>query len=187
MAREDLPDQQRAVLELLLPRGRTPGRPRVWPWRKLIDGIRLRVRTGIPWRDVPAEYGPWGRVYDLFRWRLRRVGCPRTGALARRAHHQSAPGGRAGQKTMLIVVTAGQRDDSPQFKTVLERVRVPRPGPGRPRTRPRRGTSGQGVCVPWRPRLLRRRGIHSTVSAFDLVHDVLNMDLLSRRNTTLLS
>lgn len=33
----------------------------------LIDGIRFRVRTGVPWRDVPAEYGPWGRVYDLFR------------------------------------------------------------------------------------------------------------------------
>ncbi|WP_433446248.1 transposase [Streptomyces sp. CA-142005] len=24
--------------------------------------------TGVPWRDVPAEYGrPWGRVYDVFR------------------------------------------------------------------------------------------------------------------------
>ncbi|MFE6900635.1 transposase [Streptomyces sp. NPDC057717] len=33
----------------------------------MIDGIRFRVRTGIPWRDVPAEYGPWGRIYDLFR------------------------------------------------------------------------------------------------------------------------
>ncbi|MFD7239595.1 transposase [Streptomyces syringium] len=68
MARGDLTDEQWAVLEPLLPRGRVPGRPRVWPWRKLIDGIRLRVRTGIPWRDVSAEYGPWGRVFDLFRW-----------------------------------------------------------------------------------------------------------------------
>ncbi|CQR65309.1 Transposase [Streptomyces leeuwenhoekii] len=33
----------------------------------MVDGIRFRVRTGIPWRDLPAEYGPWGRVYDLFR------------------------------------------------------------------------------------------------------------------------
>ncbi len=32
-----------------------------------MDGIRFRVRTGIPWRDLPAQYGPWGRVYDLFR------------------------------------------------------------------------------------------------------------------------
>ncbi|MGW6755893.1 transposase [Streptomyces sp. NPDC055006] len=33
----------------------------------MIDGIRFRVRTGIPWRDVPTKYGPWGRIYDLFR------------------------------------------------------------------------------------------------------------------------
>ncbi|MET9047477.1 IS5 family transposase [Streptomyces sp. NPDC004362] len=33
----------------------------------MIDGIRFRIRTGIPWRDVPTQYGPWGRVYDLFR------------------------------------------------------------------------------------------------------------------------
>src|SRR3954471_10019106 len=43
------------------------GRPPVWSRRQLIDGIRFRVRTGVPWRDVPVEYGPWGRVYDLFR------------------------------------------------------------------------------------------------------------------------
>ncbi|MEV8547911.1 transposase [Streptomyces sp. NPDC051572] len=45
------------------------GRPPVWPRRQLIDGIRFRVRTGVPWRDVPVKYGPWGRIYDLFcRW-----------------------------------------------------------------------------------------------------------------------
>lgn len=28
-----------------------------------------RVRTGVPWREVAVEYGPWNRVYDLFhRW-----------------------------------------------------------------------------------------------------------------------
>ncbi|MET8137456.1 transposase [Streptomyces sp. NPDC005251] len=27
----------------------------------------LVVRTGIPWRDIPTKYGPWSRVYDLFR------------------------------------------------------------------------------------------------------------------------
>ncbi|WP_435839396.1 transposase [Streptomyces brevispora] len=35
--------------------------------RRLIDGIRWRVRTGAPWRDPPAEYGPWQTVYGLFR------------------------------------------------------------------------------------------------------------------------
>ncbi|MEV4881532.1 transposase [Streptomyces cyaneofuscatus] len=35
--------------------------------RRLIDGIRRRVRTGAPWRDLPPEYGPWQTVYGLFR------------------------------------------------------------------------------------------------------------------------
>lgn len=47
--------------------GKKPCRPLTWARRQLIDGIRFRVRTGVPWRDMPAEYGPWGRVYDLFR------------------------------------------------------------------------------------------------------------------------
>ena len=55
------------MLELLLPKGEKPGQPSIWTQRQLIDGIRFRVRTGIPWRDMPADYGPWGRVYDLFR------------------------------------------------------------------------------------------------------------------------
>ncbi|WP_309248661.1 transposase [Streptomyces sp. MNP-20] len=28
---------------------------------------RVRTRTGAPWRDVAARYGPWVRSYDLFR------------------------------------------------------------------------------------------------------------------------
>ncbi|MFC7979991.1 transposase [Streptomyces cinereoruber] len=34
--------------------------------RRPIDGIRFRVRAGAPWRDIPAEYGPWSRVWDRF-------------------------------------------------------------------------------------------------------------------------
>uniref|UniRef100_UPI003703F00B transposase n=1 Tax=Streptomyces rugosispiralis TaxID=2967341 RepID=UPI003703F00B len=37
----------------------------LWPRRLLIDGIRFRVRTGAPWRDVPVEYGPGDRIYGL--------------------------------------------------------------------------------------------------------------------------
>nr|WP_239072666.1 transposase [Streptomyces bauhiniae] len=43
------------------------GRPPVWFRWQLIDGMRFRIRTGVPWRDVPLAYGPWGRVDDLFR------------------------------------------------------------------------------------------------------------------------
>lgn len=32
---------------------------------QLIDGIRFRARTDVPWRDPPERYGPWARVYDL--------------------------------------------------------------------------------------------------------------------------
>ena len=65
--RFDLTDAQWAVLEPLLPRGKKPGRPVRWPKRQLIDGIRWRVRAGVPWRDVPERYGPWQSVYGLFR------------------------------------------------------------------------------------------------------------------------
>ncbi|MEU6513150.1 transposase [Streptomyces sp. NPDC046978] len=54
------------MLEPLLPRGKKPGRPPIRTRRQLIDGIRFPIRTGIPWRDIPAEYGPWGRAYNLF-------------------------------------------------------------------------------------------------------------------------
>ncbi|MEU2433918.1 transposase [Streptomyces sp. NPDC007861] len=43
-----------------------------------------------------------------------------------------------GQKPLSVVITAGQRRDSPQFEPVLEAIRVPRLGRGRPRTRPDR-------------------------------------------------
>lgn len=62
-ARHDLTDGQWALLEPLLPVGRRSGRPPRWSKRQLIDGIRWRVRTGAPWRDVPACYGPWMCVY----------------------------------------------------------------------------------------------------------------------------
>jgi transposase len=66
-ARADLTDAQWAALEPLLPKGRKPGRPPKWSKRQLIDGIRWRGRVGAPWRDVPAQYGPWQTVYGLFR------------------------------------------------------------------------------------------------------------------------
>ena len=67
MGRGDLTNQQWARLEPLLPKGIKSGRPPKWSKRRLIDGIRWRTRTGAPWRDVPARYGPWQTVYGLFR------------------------------------------------------------------------------------------------------------------------
>ncbi|MGW2649731.1 transposase [Streptomyces sp. NPDC001393] len=51
----------------MLPKGVKAGRLPVWPRRQLIHAIPFRVRTGVPWRDVPVEYTSWGWIYDLFR------------------------------------------------------------------------------------------------------------------------
>src|SRR5512132_1745948 len=67
MGRGDLTNEQWARLEPLLPKGIKSGRPPKWRKRQLIDGIRWRTRTGAPWREVPARYGPWQTVYGLFR------------------------------------------------------------------------------------------------------------------------
>jgi transposase len=71
--RFDLSDVEWALLEPLLPVPARPGRPSKWTKRQLIDGIRWRVRTGAPWRDVPECYGSWQAVYALFR-RWQRAG-----------------------------------------------------------------------------------------------------------------
>lgn len=64
---------------------------------------------------------------------------------------------------MSIVVTAGQRGDSPQFEPVLEKVRVPRIGPGRPRVRPNRVRADKAYASRKNRAYLRRRGIHRTI------------------------
>jgi transposase len=65
--RHDLSDGQWAALESALPASSGKGRPPKWTKRQIIDGIRWRVRTGTPWRDVPEAYPPWQTLYDWFR------------------------------------------------------------------------------------------------------------------------
>jgi transposase len=33
----------------------------------VVEGIIYRYRTGIPWRDLPAEFGPWQTVWKRHR------------------------------------------------------------------------------------------------------------------------
>jgi transposase len=63
-----------------------------------------------------------------------------------------------------MVVTAGQRGDSPQFQTVLARVRVPRAGRGRARTRPDRVLADKAYRSRANRAYLRRRGIRCTIA-----------------------
>ena len=52
-----------------------------------------------------------------------------------------------GQKPLSVVITAGQRGDSPQFQVVLGRIAVPRPGRGGPAP----GRTGSGPTRPTDP------------------------------------
>ncbi|WP_374215379.1 IS5 family transposase [Streptomyces sp. NEAU-Y11] len=67
-------------------------------------------------------------------------------------------------RPLSLVVTGGQRADCTQFQPVLEKIRVPRTGPGRPRTKPDSLAADKaysnGPCRDY----LRRRGIRHTIS-----------------------
>ncbi|WP_405448679.1 IS5 family transposase [Streptomyces erythrochromogenes] len=68
-----------------------------------------------------------------------------------------------GQKPLSFLVTAGQRNDSPEFQSVLERIRVPRVGVGRPRCRPDRVRADKAYGSRANRDYLRRRGIRCTI------------------------
>ena len=69
MRRDELSDEQWALVEDLLPSNRQRG----GQWkdhRVMLNGLFWVLRTGAPWRDMPERYGPWQTVYDRFqRWR----------------------------------------------------------------------------------------------------------------------
>ena len=68
-----------------------------------------------------------------------------------------------GQKPLSLVVTAGQRGDSPQFQIVVGRIRVARAGRGRPRTRPERVLADKAYSSRANRAYLRGRGIRCTI------------------------
>jgi Transposase DDE domain len=68
-----------------------------------------------------------------------------------------------GRKPLALLITAGQRGDSPQFATVLERIRVPRLDAGRPRTRPDRVLGDNAYSSKGARAYLRRRRIRGII------------------------
>ena len=69
VGRGELTDAAWAQIAPLLPANGERG----GQWREhrtVIDGILWKLRTGAPWRDVPARYGPHQTCSDrLYRWR----------------------------------------------------------------------------------------------------------------------
>lgn len=64
MSREQvLTDAQWAVLEPLLPSSIGKQSRPFRDHRQVVEGILFRYRTGCPWRDLPAGFGPWQTVW----------------------------------------------------------------------------------------------------------------------------
>jgi len=65
--RFDLTDQEWAAIEPHLPPTRQGGERR--DDRTVLSGIFFVLRTGVPWADLPARYGPYTTIYNRFnRW-----------------------------------------------------------------------------------------------------------------------
>ena len=70
MKRHELSDTQWERIKNMLPpeRKNGAGRP-AKDNRVMLNGIIYWLNTGIPWRDLPERFGPWGSVYTRFnRW-----------------------------------------------------------------------------------------------------------------------
>ncbi|MGW8330365.1 IS5 family transposase [Streptomyces sp. NPDC055897] len=236
--RGDLSDGQWEQLEPLLPVSN--GRCGRWrDHRQVINGILHRVRTGVPWRDLPERFGPWKTAYERHRlwsadgtwerlvqqvqaaadadgeidWDIsvdstvmrahqHAAGARRTpppaphcsrGAVTaehpeREARVEAArpPGGggaadeglgrsRGGFTTKVhlsadgrcrplsLTVTPGQRADCTQFEPVMDKIRVPRTGLGRPRRRPDSLSADKAYSNRAIHAYLRRRGIRHVI------------------------
>ncbi len=56
-------DEMWARIEPMLPAEKgAMGRP-MRPHREVIEGAIYRLRTGVAWRDLPVEFGPWQTVW----------------------------------------------------------------------------------------------------------------------------
>ncbi|MEU2232848.1 IS5 family transposase [Streptomyces vietnamensis] len=220
MGRGDLTNAEWDRLEPHLPvSGQRGGR---WSdHRRVINGILFRVRTGIPWRDLPERYGSWKTVYERHRrwsadgtwdrvlqavqadanlagrldWGM--VGVDSTSCRAHQhaagarksrpripkkrttpRHHRTDEGlgrsrggltckihlaGEGGCRPLALLITPGQGGDAPQMIEVLNRIRVPRPLGGRPRTRPDHVSGDKAYSSRRNRSYLRRRHIKHTI------------------------
>ena len=68
MSRHNLTELEWNAIREFLPAERTGRAGRPWnPHRNVIDGILFVLHTGIPWEDLPKEFGKYKTVYNRFR------------------------------------------------------------------------------------------------------------------------
>ena len=72
MRRHELSDAEWRRIEALLPV--QPGPRSKRGDREFVNAVIWRVRTGVPWRDLPERFGAWQTIYNRFsRWAKRGV------------------------------------------------------------------------------------------------------------------
>jgi len=112
--RHALTEAQWARLGAFLPRQRT-GPKATRGDRLFIEAVLFRVKTGMPWRDLPERFGPWKSVYNRFanwarkgHWavifRELQLEVDETGSIVDGSvvrAHQDASGGKGGSDAML--------------------------------------------------------------------------------------
>jgi len=74
MPRKQLRDEQWYRIEQWLPGKATDCGVTAKDNRLFVEAVLWIARTGSPWRDLPASFGPWNSVYKRFaRWSDRGV------------------------------------------------------------------------------------------------------------------
>ena len=115
--RFDLTDAEWAEIEPLIPKAKRSMRR---DDRMVLNGILHVLRTGCPWRDMPASYGPRTTIYNRFnRWASKGVWQKIFEKLATRSRrrlrmidstivkaHRAASGAKGGKRGKRSVVLA---------------------------------------------------------------------------------
>ena len=135
MLRGLMSDEEWAFFAPFLIENRSRGGRPPQDHRRVLDGIFYVTRTGLPWRDLPAEFGHWNSVHRQFRrWTEAGVWDVMLAALAESEVsdnglqmidstivrvHQHGAGGRGGFIALLSAVRAAA--SRPRF--IPERMR----------------------------------------------------------------
>lgn len=159
-------------------------------WQSVYELFRRWQRHGV-WALIWSTLQAWAEAAGLITWdvsvdsTVNRAHQHAAGA-RRRPDQQSEPPGdeptghglgrsrgglstkihlacEQGRKPLAIVLTAGQRADCPQLPAVVDAIRVPRLGPGRPRTRPDRVLGDKAYSSKANRAYLRERKIAATI------------------------
>jgi transposase len=96
--------------------------------RRFVEAVLYRLRAGIPWRDLPACFGNWHRVYVRFnRWSKQGVWQRVFEQLAKEADNEYAMIDSTIVRAHRSAPALGKRGHSQR----LEEARVPGSEPGR--------------------------------------------------------